>query len=118
MMHEQMMKHMSHMMGSAGAMVTSPVGKGSLLATTGLAAGRGLLLRNPLLLLAAGAAAGIAAGYLLHKYQKEVVGSLGKASGMGRDFVLHQKENLADLMAEAEERTSSPAADSSSTPSA
>ena len=62
------------------------------------------LLRNPLALLAVGAAGGVAAGFLLFKYQKEIVDGLSKVTGMGKDFALHQKENLNDLMATAEEK--------------
>lgn len=108
MMSEEMMKQMPHMMSSAGQMMSKPLATGAMMAGAGFAAGKGLLgntlLRNPLLLLATGVAAGVAAGFLLHKYQKEVVEGLSKVSGMGKDFALHQKENLADLMAEAEEK--------------
>lgn len=97
MMTEEMMKQMPHMMGK-------PLTQGAMMAATGFAAGRGLLgfglLRNPLLLLAGG----LAAGYLLHKYEKEIVLAVSKAAGMGKDFALHQKENLEDLVAEAKEQ--------------
>ena len=108
MMTEEMMKQMPHMMTQAGKMMTKPVATGAMMAATGFAAGRGLLgntlLRNPLALLAVGAAGGIAAGFLLCKYQREIVDGLSKVSGMGKDFALNQKENLNDLMAEAEEK--------------
>lgn len=71
--------------------------------TQGPALLAGVLLRNPLALLAGGVAGGLAAGYLLHKYEKEIILALSKASGMGRDFVLHQRETLEDLLAEAHE---------------
>lgn len=109
MMTEEMMKQMPHMMmNGASHMVSKPLATGAMMAGAGLAAGKGLLggavLRNPLMLLAVGAAGGIAAGFLLFKYQKEIIDGLSKVSGMGKDFALHQKENLADLMAEAEEK--------------
>ena len=109
MMAEEIMKNMPHMMmNGASHLVSKPVTTGAMMAGAGFAAGKGLLggalLRNPLMLLATGVAAGVAAGFLLHKYQKEVVEGLGKLSGMGKDFALHQKENLSDLMAEAEEK--------------
>lgn len=104
MISEEMMKQMPHMMNNAMQMMHKPPAKGALLAAGGLAAGRSLgLLRNPLALLAAGLAAGVAAGFLAHKYRQEIVDGLGKFGGMGRDFALRQKENLADLMAEAED---------------
>lgn len=108
MITEEMMKHMPNMMSNAGHAMTTPLAKGAMMAASGFAAGRGLLgfslLRNPLTLLAAGVAGGIAAGFLLHKYEKEVIAALTKASGMGQDFALQQKENLNDLMAEAQEK--------------
>jgi hypothetical protein len=105
MMTEEMMKQMPHMMGSGmGSMVGNPLTHGAMLASAGFAAGRGLigasLLRNPFVLVGAG----LVAGYLIHKYEKEIVATIAKATGMGKDFVLHQKENLEDLVAEAQEK--------------
>ena len=114
MMTQEMMKQMPHMMNSAGHAMGNPVATGAMMAATGFAAGRGLLgaslLRNPVTLLAAGIAAGVAAGYLLHKYEKEIVLALSRAAGMGKDFVLHQKENLEDLVAETHETEATAAA--------
>jgi hypothetical protein len=109
MMTEEMLKNMPHMMmNGASHVMAKPLTTGAMMAGAGFAAGKGLLggalLRNPLTLLAVGAAGGVVAGFLLFKYQKEIVDGLAKASGMGKDFALHQKENLADLMAEAEEK--------------
>lgn len=90
-----------HMMGSGG-MMSHPMAQGAMMAATGFAAGRGLLggvlLRNPLLMIGAG----LVAGYLIHKYEKEIVLAASKAMGMGKDFVLQQKEHLSDLVAEAQ----------------
>jgi hypothetical protein len=103
MMTEEMMKQMHAMMSSGSHVMGAPMAKGAALAAGGFAAGRGLLgglfLRNPLVLLAGG----VAAGFLLHKYRNEIVQALGQAGNMGKDFALHQQENLADLMAEAQE---------------
>lgn len=109
MMTDEMLKNMPHMMmNGASHVMAKPLTTGAMMAGAGFAAGKGLLggalLRNPLTLLAVGAAGGVVAGFLLFKYQKEIVDGLAKASGMGKDFALHQKENLADLMAEAEEK--------------
>jgi hypothetical protein len=109
MMTEEMLKNMPHMMmNGASHVMGKPLTTGAMMAGAGFAAGKGMLggalLRNPLTLLAVGAAGGVVAGFLLFKYQKEIVDGLAKATGMGRDFALHQKENLADLMAEAEEK--------------
>jgi NADH:ubiquinone oxidoreductase subunit 4 (subunit M) len=105
-------RQMPHMMGN---MMSSPVAGSAMMAAGGYAAGKGLLgvgsllLRNPLMFLATGVAAGIAAGYMLHKYEKEITESLAKATGMGKDFMLHQKENLDDLVATAQ--SDAPSAD-------
>lgn len=106
MMTEEMMKQMPHMMGGSpmGSMVGNPLAHGAMLASAGFAAGRGLigasLLRNPFVLVGAG----IVAGYLIHKYEKEIVAAISKVTGIGKDFVLQQKENLEDLVAEAQEK--------------
>lgn len=47
--------------------------------------------------------AGVAAGYFAHKYRKEIIASATRATEMGKDFVMHQKENLEDLVAECQE---------------
>ncbi|WIM04805.1 MAG: hypothetical protein OHM77_08835 [Candidatus Nitricoxidivorans perseverans] len=104
MMMEEAAKHAAGQMSGTmmGNMMSNPMAHGAVMAATGFAAGRGILgaalFRNPLLLLAAG----VAAGYLLHRYEKEIVLAVTKATGMGKDFVLHQKENLNDLVAEAQ----------------
>ena len=114
MMNEEMMKHGAGMMGTGAGMMSHPVAKGAMVAATGYAATRALvgqgLLRNPLLLLAGGIAGGIAVGYLLHKHEKEVVLAISKAIGMGKDFVMQQRENLDDLVAEAQESEAQAAA--------
>lgn len=106
MMNEEMMKQMSHSMGQGMGMMSHPVAKGAMIAATGYTAGRALLpgvLRNPLLLLAGGVAGGIAAGYLLHKHEKDVIRFVSRAIGMGKDFAAQQRENLDDLIAEAQD---------------
>jgi hypothetical protein len=106
MMNDEMMKHMSHTMGQGMGMMNHPVAKGAMIAASGYTAGRALLpsmLRNPLLLLAGGVAGGIAVGYLLHKHEKDVIRFVSKAIGMGKDFAAQQRENLDDLIAEAQD---------------
>lgn len=46
---------------------------------------------------------GLAAGYFIHKYRKEIIDAAGQAGEQSRDFVLRQKENLADIIAETRE---------------
>ncbi|WKJ92156.1 hypothetical protein QZJ86_08445 [Methylomonas montana] len=58
-----------------------------------------VLFRHPLVLLSSGAVT----GYLTHKYRKEIV-AIGTQTAMeSKHFVLRQKENLLDLVAESRE---------------
>ena len=64
--------------------------------------GRGIMsnfLRRPLVLLGIG----VVAGYYAYKYRKEIVATATKYTEMGKDFALQQKENLEDMVAEAQE---------------
>lgn len=59
--------------------------------------GRGLLhglAKHPLLVLGLG----IAAGYLIHKYRREIVSSATRLSETGKDFIQQQRENLEDVL--------------------
>lgn len=46
---------------------------------------------------------GVVAGYFIYKYRKDIIASTVKAVDAGKDFVLQQKENLEDIVAEAKE---------------
>ncbi len=46
---------------------------------------------------------GITAGFLVHKYRKEIISITSKTAEQSKDFVLRQKENLKDLLAETQE---------------
>ncbi len=46
---------------------------------------------------------GLVSGFLIHKYRKEIISSTTKVVDAGKDFVLQQKENLEDLVAETKE---------------
>ena len=59
------------------------------------------LARHPLIMFGLG----IAAGYLAHKYRKEIISITGKTAEQSKDFVLRQKENIKDLIAETQENT-------------
>lgn len=58
-----------------------------------------ILGKHPLLVFGLG----LASGYLIHKYRKEIIGTATRVTEQGKDFVLHQKENLEDLVAECKE---------------
>ena len=46
---------------------------------------------------------GVVTGYLVYKYRKEIIAKTTKAVDAGKDFVLQQKENLEDIVAETKE---------------
>jgi hypothetical protein len=46
---------------------------------------------------------GLVSGFLIHKYRKDIIASTTKVVDAGKDFVLQQKENLEDLVAETKE---------------
>ena len=58
-----------------------------------------ILAKHPVLVFSLG----VATGYLVHKYRKEIIASATRVTEQGKDFVLHQKENLEDLVAESRE---------------
>jgi hypothetical protein len=59
----------------------------------------GKLLRHPLVLFGLG----VAVGYAIHKYRKEIIDSASRAAETSKDFVLQQRENLEDLVAETQQ---------------
>lgn len=94
-------------MMAQGSSVGPQLAKGAVM-SAGMVAGRsvlGRLLTNPLVLLAAGAAA----GYYGYKYRKEIAAALAKGTDMGKDMVLNARESLADLVEEAREAEETPA---------
>ncbi len=57
------------------------------------------ITKHPLLLVGIGAIA----GYYAHKYRREIIASVSGVADKGKDFVLQQKENLEDIVAETKE---------------
>jgi len=55
--------------------------------------------KHPLLLVGIG----IGIGYYAHKHRKDIVSSVSSVTDKGKDFVLQQKENLEDIVAESKE---------------
>ena len=71
-------------------------------ATASAPAGRsflGKVIRHPLVLFGLG----VAVGYTVHKYRKEIIESANRAAEKGKDFVLQQRENLEDIVAESQD---------------
>ena len=88
--------HASHEMGKQimkGSMVSATVESGGKIMSK--------LVKHPVLVFGLG----VVAGYVVYKYRKEIVSSVGKATDAGKDFVLQQKENLEDIVAETKEES-------------
>ncbi len=59
----------------------------------------GTLVRHPLALFATG----VLSGYLTHKYRREIIVVGSRTAAESRNFLLRQRENLLDLVAESRE---------------
>jgi hypothetical protein len=62
------------------------------------------LVKHPLALLTTG----LIAGYLTHKYHKDIIVLGSRTATESKNFVLRQKENLGDLVAEIREDARKP----------
>ena len=58
-----------------------------------------VLAKHPLVMFSLG----IAAGYVTHKYRKQIISLTSKTAEQSKDFVLRQKENLKEFLAETPE---------------
>ena len=94
--------HAAHAGHGAGAMAKE-VAKGSVASATVHSGSKliGKAKKHPLLVFGLG----ITAGYFVYKYRKEIIGGATKVVDSGKDFVLHQKENLEDIVAETKEES-------------
>jgi len=73
----------------------------TIAASTIIQTGKGVmatLSRHPLVMLGLG----ITAGYLTHKYRKEIISITSKTAEQSKDFILRQKEAIKDLIAETQ----------------
>ena len=92
---------MKHAHGNAANTVAKEVINGSIVSST-IHTGRRLMsnvAKHPVLVFGLG----LAAGYLVYKYRKEIISGASKAVDAGKDFVFQQKENLEDIVAESKE---------------
>ncbi len=81
--------------------LTSHIAKGAAM-SAGAQTGKKLMSnvkKHPLLLIGLGAVG----GFFIHKYRKEIISSVSSVTSKGKDFVLQQKENLEDIVAETRE---------------
>ncbi len=86
--------HAGHSMGkqvAMGTVATATVNTGGKLMSK--------VSKHPVLVFGLG----VVAGYMIFKYRKEIISSTTKAVDAGKDFVLNQKENLEDIVAEAKD---------------
>ncbi len=100
-------EHGAHLAQAArhqAAATQSLLTKAAPIVATGAAAtpvGRswlGRVLGHPLVLFGLG----VAVGYSIHKYRKEIIESANRAAEKSKDFVLQQRENLEDIVAESQ----------------
>ncbi|MEY3289836.1 MAG: hypothetical protein RLZZ419_2078 [Pseudomonadota bacterium] len=92
---------MKHAHVKAASSVAKEVVKGSIVSSTVHTGSRLMsnVAKHPVLVFGLG----LVAGYLIYKYRKEIVSSATQAVDAGKDFVLQQKENLEDIVAESKE---------------
>jgi hypothetical protein len=79
----------------------------SIVVSTIIHAGRGIIVsatRKPVIMFGLG----VVTGYFVHKYRKEIVSASHKTFEESRDFVLRQKENLQDRLAEDSDEAKTP----------
>jgi hypothetical protein len=74
-----------------GSIVASTVHTGSKLMSN--------IAKHPVLVFGLG----LVTGYLVYKYRKEIISGTTSVVDAGKDFVLQQKENLEDIVAESKE---------------
>jgi len=75
----------------AGTLATATVSTGGKLMTKAS--------KHPILVFGLG----MVAGFFVYKYRKDIIAGATKTIDASKDFVLHQKENLEDIVAEAKE---------------
>lgn len=84
-----------------GLSLTKQIAKGTvasaLLETSGKFMSK--LVKSPVMVFGLG----VVAGYFVYKYRKEIIANTNKAVDASKDFILQQKENLEDIVAEAKE---------------
>jgi hypothetical protein len=95
------MKHQHAVSAKKSASLSKQIAKGTVvsaaLETSGKIMSR--IVKSPALIFGLG----VVAGYFVYKYRKEIISSTTKVVDASKDFVLQQKENLEDLVAEAKE---------------
>jgi hypothetical protein len=93
------MKHSHH--NHKNHTISKQIAKGSMASASISSGGKvvGKLAKHPILVFGLG----VVVGYMLYKYRKKIVSNVNKATDASKDFVLQQKENLEDIVAETKE---------------
>lgn len=111
--HEAMGHSMAHMIKAGASHPASAVtlqhlaggaaATGAAVVTAGSHTGRtfmGRIFRHPVVLFGLG----VAVGYSIHKYRKEIIQAANDAAEKSKDFVLQQRENLEDILEEGKDK--------------
>ena len=95
------MKHQHASNAKKSASLTKQIAKGTIVSAALETSGKFMsrIVKSPVLVFGLG----VVAGYFVYKYRKEIISSTTKVVDASKDFVLQQKENLEDLVAEAKE---------------
>ena len=96
------MKHVHGGQAQHGASsMSKEIIKGSMASVTVHSGGKlmGKVVKHPAIIFGLG----VVAGYFVYKYRKEIISGTTKVVDAGKDFVLQQKENLEDIVAETKE---------------
>jgi len=96
MMMGEMIKHGMTSQTAKGVAATGVVAAAG---STGGKSWLGKFLSHPLVLFGLG----VAVGYTVHKYRKEIIQSANRTVEQSKDFILQQRENLEDIVAEGQE---------------
>lgn len=75
----------------AGTIATATVNTGGKLMSK--------ITKHPLLVFGLG----VVAGFFVYQYRKEIIRKATNTIDASKDFILHQKENLEDIVAESKE---------------
>ncbi len=84
-----------------GLSLTKQIAKGTVASAILETSGKFMskLVKSPVMVFGLG----VVAGYFVYKYRKEIIANTNKAVDASKDFILQQKENLEDIVAEAKE---------------
>lgn len=95
------MKHKHGVNAKQSASLAKQIAKGTLASAVLETSGKFMskIVKNPVVVFGLG----VVAGYMVYKYRKEIIASTNKAVDASKDFILQQKENLEDIVAEAKE---------------